>query len=231
MPELALPPLSEWETFYVITGSSAAALTGLMFVVVALRTEARVEGAEGGVRAFGSPTVVHFCAVLLVAGILSIPGQTISRGESRRARARRALSLSLVDPQRELAEVVLSDLPVSPGRILERVHPPELDVEWASGDEPVEPLERVGAWLTVVRQERHALGGARRRLDAVRMRDATALPHRCERGVEAPAVSQHERGIQTARREAASRPRHVFSLAVDGHVRAQVPDQLDAIPS
>ncbi len=78
MPEPALPPLSEWETFYVITGSSAAALTGLMFVVVALRTEARVEGAEGGVRAFGSPTVVHFCAVLLVAAILSIPGQTIS---------------------------------------------------------------------------------------------------------------------------------------------------------
>lgn len=79
MPEPALPPLSEWETFYVITGSSAAALTGLMFVVVALRTEARVvEGAEGGVRAFGSPTVVHFCAVLLLAAILSIPGQTSS---------------------------------------------------------------------------------------------------------------------------------------------------------
>jgi len=78
VPEPALPPLSEWETFYVITGSSAAALTGLMFVVVALRTEARVDGAEGGVRAFGTPTVVHFCAVLLVAAILSIPGQTIS---------------------------------------------------------------------------------------------------------------------------------------------------------
>jgi len=47
-----LPPLSEWETFYVITGSAAAALTGLMFVVIALRTEAIVEGAEGGVRAW-----------------------------------------------------------------------------------------------------------------------------------------------------------------------------------
>ena len=73
---MPLPPLSEWETFYVITGSSAAALTGLMFVVVALRSEARAEEAEGGVRAFGTPTVVHFCAVLLLASILSIPGQT-----------------------------------------------------------------------------------------------------------------------------------------------------------
>ena len=78
MPETALPPLSEWETFYVITGSSAAALTGLMFVVIALRSEARVEGAEGGIRAFGSPTVLHFCAVLLLASVLSIPGQTRS---------------------------------------------------------------------------------------------------------------------------------------------------------
>ncbi|HEY6006315.1 MAG TPA: hypothetical protein VIV57_25775 [Anaeromyxobacter sp.] len=77
MPEVALPPLSEWETFYVITGSSAAALTGLMFVVVALRSEAKMERVEGGVRAFGSPTVVHFCAVLLLAAFLSIPGQTV----------------------------------------------------------------------------------------------------------------------------------------------------------
>jgi hypothetical protein len=73
-----LPPLSEWVTFYVITGSAAAALTGLMFVVIALRTEAIVEGAEGGVRAFGTPTVLHFCGVLLLAAILSIPRQTVA---------------------------------------------------------------------------------------------------------------------------------------------------------
>lgn len=70
-----LPPLAEWETFYVITGSAAAALTGLMFVVIALRAEA-IADVEGGVRAFGTPTVLHFCGVLLLAAILSIPGQT-----------------------------------------------------------------------------------------------------------------------------------------------------------
>src|SRR5262245_29425662 len=74
----SLPPLSEWETFYVITGSAAAALTGLMFVVIALRNEAIGDGIEGGVRAFGTPNVLHFCGVLLVAAVLSIPHQTVT---------------------------------------------------------------------------------------------------------------------------------------------------------
>jgi hypothetical protein len=74
MPEL--PPLAEWESFYVIVGSSAAALTGLQFVVIALGAGAQLVGAEASVRAFGTPTVVHFCAVLLLAAILSTPGQT-----------------------------------------------------------------------------------------------------------------------------------------------------------
>jgi hypothetical protein len=74
--DAGLPPLSEWETFYVITGSSAAALTGLMFVVIALQSDATREGLEGGVRAFGTPNVLHFCGVLLIAAILSIPHQT-----------------------------------------------------------------------------------------------------------------------------------------------------------
>ena len=71
-----MPPLSEWESFYVILGSSAAALTGLQFVVVALGAEAREIGGEPEMRAFATPTIVHFCAVLLIAAILSTPGQT-----------------------------------------------------------------------------------------------------------------------------------------------------------
>jgi len=31
-----MPSIKEWESFYVIVGSSAAALTGLQFVVMAL---------------------------------------------------------------------------------------------------------------------------------------------------------------------------------------------------
>jgi hypothetical protein len=74
----ALPALSEWGNFYVITGSAAAALTGLQFVVIALRPEAISEAEEGAVRAFGTPTVTHFCAVLLVSAVLSFPRHSAS---------------------------------------------------------------------------------------------------------------------------------------------------------
>jgi hypothetical protein len=73
----ALSPFAAWESFYVIVGSSAAALTGLQFVVVALAAEARaLRGPE--LSAFGTPTIVHFCAVLFMSAILSTPWQTVS---------------------------------------------------------------------------------------------------------------------------------------------------------
>ena len=65
--------LSAWESFYIIVGSSAGALTGLQFVVMALIREARPYGTKHEVATFGSPTVVHFCAVLLLGAVLSAP--------------------------------------------------------------------------------------------------------------------------------------------------------------
>ena len=41
MPEGTLPALAGWESFYVIVGSSGAALIGLQFVVIVLITEVR----------------------------------------------------------------------------------------------------------------------------------------------------------------------------------------------
>src|SRR2546421_11098166 len=75
--EAAVSPLTTWQNFYVIIGSSAASLTGLMFVVITLIAGARVRGASGGLAAFGSPTVVHFGAALLVAALLSAPWQVL----------------------------------------------------------------------------------------------------------------------------------------------------------
>jgi hypothetical protein len=68
-------PLPAWETFYVIVGSSAAALTGLMFVVIALMADGQLpfKTSEGQLQAFGTPTVVHFSAVLLQSAILTAP--------------------------------------------------------------------------------------------------------------------------------------------------------------
>jgi D-alanyl-lipoteichoic acid acyltransferase DltB (MBOAT superfamily) len=77
MQEAAVSPLPTWQNFYVITGSAAAALTGLMFVVITLIAGARVRRSSETVGAFGTPTVVHFCLVLLVAAILSAPWQAL----------------------------------------------------------------------------------------------------------------------------------------------------------
>jgi hypothetical protein len=66
-------PFSAWESFYVIVGSSAAALTGLQFVVIVLGAEVNKGSSNAVTRAFGTPTIVHFCAVLLLAAILSAP--------------------------------------------------------------------------------------------------------------------------------------------------------------
>jgi hypothetical protein len=71
----AVSPLAGWESFYVIVGSSAGALTGLQFVVMTLIAENMPSRGGRGetISAFGTPNVVHFCASLLVASILSVP--------------------------------------------------------------------------------------------------------------------------------------------------------------
>jgi hypothetical protein len=72
--ETAVLTLRAWETFYVIVGSTAGALTGLQFVVLTLIMEAgMLRGTGETLAAFGSPNVVHFCAALLLSAILSAP--------------------------------------------------------------------------------------------------------------------------------------------------------------
>jgi hypothetical protein len=67
-------PLSAWQNFYVIVGSSAGALIGLQFVVMALIADLPLKkGDARSADAFGTPTVVHFGVVLLLSAILSAP--------------------------------------------------------------------------------------------------------------------------------------------------------------
>jgi hypothetical protein len=68
--------LTRWKDFYVIVGSSAGALTGLQFVTMTLIAESRLSDMRA-VRAFGSPTVVHFCIALLVSALASCPWDTL----------------------------------------------------------------------------------------------------------------------------------------------------------
>src|SRR5579871_5415884 len=73
-----MTPLAEWQNFYVIVGSSAGALIGLQFVVLTLISALPLgRGTAQAGAAFSTPNVVHFGAVLLLAGILSAPWQTI----------------------------------------------------------------------------------------------------------------------------------------------------------
>ena len=76
--ELSL--LSSWQNFYMIMGTAAATLTGLMFVATTLFAglDTHEPIANAGIAAYNTPTVVHFCVVLLLAGILSAPWQAFS---------------------------------------------------------------------------------------------------------------------------------------------------------
>ena len=69
--------LDGWENFYVIVGSSGGALTGLQFVVIALVAEISERRSSREIDAFGTPTVVHFCAALFICAVLSAPWQTL----------------------------------------------------------------------------------------------------------------------------------------------------------
>jgi hypothetical protein len=61
-----------WETFYEIVGSASGALAGLMFVVIALVADAH-GATESQLDAFGTPTVIHFGAALLLSALSAAP--------------------------------------------------------------------------------------------------------------------------------------------------------------
>ena len=68
----ATAQLAGWSSFYVIVGSSAGALIGLQFVVLALIADRPPVDAAASA-AFATPTIVHFSAALLVSAVLLAP--------------------------------------------------------------------------------------------------------------------------------------------------------------
>ena len=77
MLEAVVLPLDTWQNFYVIVGTAAATLTGLMFVVITLLAQIQVPSPRSHVTVFTTSNVFHFGAVLLTAGILSAPWQAL----------------------------------------------------------------------------------------------------------------------------------------------------------
>ena len=70
--------LSDWSSFYVIVGSSGAALIGLQFIVVTLIAEIRIRSTHEQIRAFATPTIIHFGAALLMSTLLSAPWRSLT---------------------------------------------------------------------------------------------------------------------------------------------------------
>ena len=77
MQEATVPLLVTWQNFYVIIGSAAGTLTGLMFVAITLLANTRQRGADEGIAAFSTPNVVHFCTALFIAAIFNAPWQVL----------------------------------------------------------------------------------------------------------------------------------------------------------
>lgn len=79
MNESPVATIAAWSTFYTTVGSAAAALTGLMFVVIGLVMGwTRRRRSTDGLSVFSTPTVVHFGATLLVATILMAPWHSVA---------------------------------------------------------------------------------------------------------------------------------------------------------
>lgn len=78
---VSMPSLAAWQNFYVVVGSSAAALIGLMFVAIAFIANFRANSEQNPlpqIQAFGTPTVVHISAALLESAIMTAPWPTFS---------------------------------------------------------------------------------------------------------------------------------------------------------
>ena len=69
--------LAQWETFFFLIGSSGAALTGLMFVVITLAADSHLPRSADTVNAFATPNIIHFVAVFFLAAVLTAPWQRL----------------------------------------------------------------------------------------------------------------------------------------------------------
>src|SRR5262249_48622310 len=65
--------LDAWHDFDLLIGTAAATLVGLMFVAASIGTSVFTEKDRAAMKAFISPTVVHFSAVLVSAIVSLIP--------------------------------------------------------------------------------------------------------------------------------------------------------------
>ena len=59
--------MREWENYFVLTGTGAVTLIGLLFVVITLGAERAPRGGAQLLRTYLTPTLIHFGVVFLIA--------------------------------------------------------------------------------------------------------------------------------------------------------------------
>jgi hypothetical protein len=65
--------LQPWQNFYLLTGTAAATLTGLMFVAVTFGARLVTKESVSTARAFLDPTLMHFVQVLFTGCLVTVP--------------------------------------------------------------------------------------------------------------------------------------------------------------
>jgi len=76
-PAMAPSPadtLRDWRDFYMLAGAASATLVGLMFVAASIGASVFDEKHSTPMRAFITPTVVHFASILFASLLLTAPG-------------------------------------------------------------------------------------------------------------------------------------------------------------
>ena len=84
-----------WSDFYVIVGSSAAALTGWPFVVIVLANDSRTPATEQTVAAFSTPTIVLLDGASHVSHRRHAVARTLAHGRSSKYLWHRELPLRM----------------------------------------------------------------------------------------------------------------------------------------
>jgi hypothetical protein len=68
--------LREWHDFYMLVGTASGTLVGLMFVSASIGASYYNESHRAAMRAFVSPTVMHFSEVLFICVLAMVPSHT-----------------------------------------------------------------------------------------------------------------------------------------------------------
>jgi hypothetical protein len=76
MPPSLAELLRDWHDFYTLAGAASATLVGLIFVGASIGSSIFNEEHRVPIRAFLTPTVVHFAVVLFTCLLVTIPSES-----------------------------------------------------------------------------------------------------------------------------------------------------------